>query len=702
MRDLFKMLSPQSIAIIGASNKPGSVGNELVKRAVEAKFKGKIYPINLHEDKIEGLKCYSNVGKVPNLIDLAIIAVPAAVVLGVLQECAQKNIGNVAIISSGFSETGKNSQGALLEQQIAEFALKKKINLLGPNCLGVINTAKTINLNACFAPLQPNKGSIGFATQSGALASGIINLLPIMQTGFAQMISLGNQCQIDAVDVLANWEKDDNVKQVAMYLESIPNLDKFRQVASRVVKKKPVIVLKSGTSKRGSLASASHTGHLAGDDQTTSGVLESAGVIRETSIEDMFNVARVFNSCPLPRGNRLAILTNAGGPGILATDCAEKCNIPLADLDEKTQKKLRNVLASQASVANPVDVIADATADQYKAAADILLNASEVDILFVIYLYIAGKNDVTISQHLDTLRKKYPNKPIVSVFMTTQNYPNEIKSVLPSYDIPTFNFVDSAMHCVMRLVERAKYLSSLRNPTPTFKTSPNKVVDVLAHAQEHQIENLSTLQSLKIFQAYGLPIPQFGSATTLADAKKLAKQIGYPIVLKISSIAVTHKSDIGGVITNIKTEEELTLKWQELVAKLKANNLLSSLDGIVVMQQVKGSSRELVAGVIQKNGLHHMMFGLGGIFIEALSEIAFRPCPMSINDVDSIIQSTKAKNIIGNVRGLKAVKLDKLRECLLRLNQLISDFPQIVELDANPIMIDENGELCIVDARITI
>ena len=702
MRDLFKMLSPQTVAIIGASNKPGSVGNELVKRAIEAKFKGKIYPINLHEEKIEGLKCYSNVSKVPNLIDLAIIAVPAAVVMNVLEECALKSVGNVAIISSGFSEKGAKSDGAMLEEQIAEFAQKKKINVLGPNCLGIINTAKNVSLNVCFAPLQPTNGSIGFATQSGALASGIINLLPSLHTGFAQMISLGNQCQIDAVDVLANWEKDENIKQITMYLESIPNLDKFRQVATKVVKKKPVIVLKSGISKRGSQASVSHTGHLAGNDAITDGVLMSSGVIRENSIEDMFNVARVFNSCPLPRGNRIAILTNAGGPGILATDCAEKCNIPLADLSERTQKKLRAVLAPQASVANPVDVIADATAEQYQTAADILLSAPEVDILFVIYLYIAGKNDITISKHLDSLKKKYPNKPIVSVFMTTQNYDNEIKSVLPNYDIPTFNFVDPAMHCVMRLVDRARYLSTLRVPTPEFKTSPAKVVDVLAHAQEHQISNLSTLQSLRVFQAYGLPVPLFGSATNLTEAKKLAKQIGYPVVLKISSIAVTHKSDIGGVITNIKTEEELSSKWQELTAKLKAANLLNSLDGIVVMQQVKGSSRELVAGIVQKNGLHHLMFGLGGIFVEALSEIAFRPCPLSIRDANSLIQATKARNIIGSIRGLKGVKMDKLNECLLRLSQLITDFPQIVELDANPIMISENGEICIVDARITI
>jgi len=416
----------------------------------------------------------------------------------------------------------------------------------------------------------------------------------------------------------------------------------------------------------------------------------------------MFNVAHVFDACPLPRGPRVAILTNAGGPGILATDCAERSNLPLADLSERTQKNLKAVLNPQASVANPVDVIADASAEQYEAAADILLSAGEVDILFVIYLYIAGKNDIEISKYLEEMRKKHPSKPIVAVFMTTENYPTEIKQVLPTYSIPTFNFVDQAMHCVERLVERAKFLSSLRTPTPMFKTSPAKVVDVLAHAQEHGVKNLSTLQSLKIFSAYGLPLPQFGAATNLAEAKRLAKQIGYPVVLKISSITVTHKSDIGGVVTNIKTEEELTKKWQELTAKLKANNLLQSLDGIIVMQQIKGSNRELVAGIVERQGVHHMMFGLGGIFVEALSEITFRPCPLTIRDVDELITSTKAKNILGNLRGLKAVKQDKLRETLLRLSQLITDFPQIVELDANPIMLDENGDIKIVDARITI
>ena len=450
------------------------------------------------------------------------------------------------------------------------------------------------------------------------------------------------------------------------------------------------------------MASVSHTGHLAGDDATTDGMLASAGVIRETSLQDMFNVARVFECCPLPKGDKIAILTNAGGPGILATDCAEKCHLPIADLTEKTQSKLRAVLNKQASVHNPVDVIADASAEQYETAAEILLNAPEVDILFVIYLYIAGKNDISISEYLSKLRKKYPTKPIISVFMTTPNYDNEIKKALPKYDIPTFRYVDDAMHCVMRLVERQKYLTDSRIHLPEFNVKAKKVAQIFETAQKNKVHTLSTLQSLLVFEAYGLPVPKFASANSLAEAKKVAATIGYPVVLKISSKTITHKSDIGGVITNIKNEAELTQKWKALIENLSQADLLKKLDCVVVMQQVKGGSRELVAGVVKKDNLHQMMFGLGGIFVEAFKEIAFRPCPLSYKDAHDLLYSTRAITLLGALRGLKATAPIKMEAILLRISQLITDFPQILELDANPIMIANNGTIHVVDARITI
>lgn len=700
MKDLHKMLHPQSIAIVGASAKIGSVGNELIKRAIEAKFKGQIFAVNPKSIEIEGVACYPTVLNIPSIVDVAIIAVPANAVFGVLEQCNQAKIKNVVIISSGFKETGE--EGKNLENQITKFADDNDMNIIGPNCLGIINTAEDVCLNATFAPLQPVAGKIGFATQSGALASGIINILPTLNIGISQMVSLGNQCQINALDIMEQWENDPNVEQILMYLESIPDTKLFREVASRISKKKPILIIKSGRSERGAKASVSHTGSLAGDDTTATGLFASSGVIRELYLRDLFNTAQVFSKCPLPKGNNLAIITNAGGPGILATDTANDFSIPLANLTESTKNKLREVLPPQASVANPVDVIASATAEQYCDAMKILLSAKEVDILLVIYLYITGKNDIAITEYMETLKQKYPNKPIVAVYMTTPDFEEEARAKIPNWDIPTFRFMIDAVRGIKRLIERREYLEKETIATPKFNVNKQKAIEIFESAKAQGINQLTTMQSLQIFDAYGLPLPKFGIAQSLKDAKTIANQISYPIVLKLSSKTVTHKTDIGGVITNIKSEEELGFWWNRLVDRLNKANLVDTLDGIVVMQQVSGTNRELVAGVVEKNGTHQMMFGMGGIFVEALHEVTFRPCPLTIQDAQSLINGTKAKNIMGFVRGGMATDLKIVEETLLRLSQLVEDFPEIKEIDANPLMIDDKGKLLVVDARIVL
>ncbi len=700
-RDIFKLMHPNSVAIIGASAKAGSVGNELILRATEARFVGKLVAINPKSSEICGVACYPNIADVPFTVDTAIIAVPAGSVLDVMKECNAAGCKNAVIISSGFKEASE--EGRAIEQEIANYANQNDMTVIGPNCLGIINTDPEYCLNGCFAPLQPTVGGIGFATQSGALASGIINILPNLRIGLSQMISLGNQCQVNSIDVLRAWENDPSVKVILLYLESIPDEKEFREVAGRISLKKPILVIKSGRSKRGAKASVSHTGSLAGDDTTVNGLLASAGVIREIDLRDLFNSAQVLSKCLVPKGEKLAIITNAGGPGIMATDAANDYGIELADLTDSTKDKLRAVLSPAASANNPVDVIASATPEQYEASAEILLGAREVDILFVIYLYITGKNDIRIMQSLENLKKKYPNKPIIAMLMTTPNFNNELANEIPDCTIPTFDSIDNAMRGISRLIERKRYLAEQKgNAEICLDIDHEATEQIIQAASRAGIKQLTTLTSLQVFKNYGLPLPKFGNAQSVADAKKIANEIGYPVVLKMSSKTVTHKSDIGGVITNIKSEAELVEHWSRLMDRLHEAKIIDSLDGIVVMQQVKGGSRELVAGIVNKNGTHQMMFGLGGIFVEALKEIAFRPCPLTPLDARKLIESTKAKNILGNLRGNAAADLDLLQKCLLALSQLVSDFPQICEIDANPIMVDERGNILVVDARIVL
>ena len=702
MKDLYGLMHPKSIAIIGASPREGTVGNEVISRVVEGNFTGKIFAINPKYTQIIGVPCYPTILDIEDKIDLAIIVVPAKSVLDTLIQCNKVGTKLAVIISAGFKEIG--GDGVELEKQIKDYVNQNGMTIVGPNCLGVLNTDPKYNLNATFAPQQAIRGTIGLASQSGALASGIITMLPKLNIGVSQIISLGNQADTSSLDVLKLWENDDSVKQILLYLESLPNYPEFREVATRVAAKKPLLIVKSGRSARGARATASHTGSLAGDDNVVQGILESCGVIRESNLRDMFYSAEVLSKCPIPKGNKTAILTNVGGPGILATDTASYYNLPLADLTDETKEKLRSVLPPQASVNNPVDIIASATPEDYKNSAEILLQAKEVDMLLVIYLYINGKNDLNVMQEIQKLNLKYPQKPIVAMVMTTEDFNKELREAIPNCSIPTFDYVTDAVRGLSRLAKRADFLKNadlIKQNTDSIKADTNTVATIISQANQENLSNLTTLQSLDIFKAYQLPIPAYGNAFSLDEAKAIAKNItGYPVVLKISSKTVTHKSDVGGVVVNIKNEADLEKQWNALLDRLNKANLTSSLDGIVVMQQVKGSGRELVCGIIKQNDMHQLMFGLGGIFIEALKEVAFRPCPLSEYDVISIINSTKAKNIIGALRGKSGVDMDYLKETLLRFSKLVTDFPQIKEIDANPVMLDDDGNLFVVDARI--
>ncbi len=523
-KDLYTMMHPNCVAIVGASAKAGSVGNELLSRAKDAQFKGKLIAINPKYKEINGVPCFASLLEAKQKIDLAVIAVPAMAVLDTLKQCAKIDTRCAVIISNGFKEAGE--QGKAMEQEIADFATKNKMTIVGPNCLGVINTADDISLNACFAPLQAKKGTIGFATQSGALASGIINILPNLKIGIAQMISLGNQCSINSLDVLKYWENDDNIKQILLYLEALPDSQEFRETATRISKKKPIIVLKSGRSERGAKASMSHTGSLAGDDATAQGIFMSAGVIREFYLRDLFNTAQLISKSTLPKQDNLAILTNAGGPGIIATDTASDLNIPIAMLSDRTKQKLRSILSDAASVNNPVDIIADATAETYHNSAKILLEAPEVGALLAIYLYITGKNDIKIMQSLTQLKKQYPNKPIMAVLMTTPDFPDELQQTLPDCDVPMYDFIVDALHSYAQLIKYRDFIQNADLSVPKIKVNKTAVQKILKEASTNPTKQLTTWQSLQVFANYGLPTPLSGNATNLHDAIKIANKIG--------------------------------------------------------------------------------------------------------------------------------------------------------------------------------
>ena len=698
---LEKIMNPKSVAIIGASAKPGSIGNELLRQITGLKFTGKIYGVNPKEKEILGVPIYDKVYNIPEKVDMAVIAVPAAAVLQVIDECNKAKIKNLVIISAGFKEIG--NEGVELEKQLLLKINEYGMNVVGPNCLGVINTTSTVKLDASFAPELPKQGRIAFASQSGALAGGIINMLPMLHVGIGQIISLGNQTDINVIDAMEYWETDKNIDIILLYIESIPDPEKFKAVASKVSKTKPIVCLKAGRSKAGAKAASSHTGSLAGDFATTKGMLASCGIIQEVGINNLFCIAQVLEKCKLPKGKNLAILTNVGGPGILATDTADDEGLTIAQLSEETQQKLKDILPPQASTHNPVDMIASAPVEHYEKSAEVLLNAPEVDMLLVIYLYITGKHDIDVLKTLNKLKEKYPNKPMVGVFMTTEDFNDNIESEVPNCNIPVFEFVEDAVKGLSGLYQRKVFLDGQNNSTPSFKGNKRAVKKIIENAQSKNVKNLSVAQSLEVFEAYGLPIPKWGSAHTLNEAKDIALKIGYPVVLKISSNTILHKSDVGGVAVNINTPEQLMAKWNTMVTNLKRQNLTDQVDNIVVMQQISNSERQFVLGCVKSGNMgHQIMFGMGGIFVEVLNEVAFRPAPLTINDANDLINSTKAKMLLGDIRGKKAADKKLLSYTLLKLSQLVADFPLIKEIDANPLLLDDDGNFSTVDARIIV
>ena len=693
-----KILHARSIAVIGASNEAGSVGNEVILR-LKATFTGRVYPVNLHEKTIEGLKCFKNVREVGKPIDVAIIAVPNTAVLGVIEDCHQADITSVVVLSAGFREIG--AEGARLEDAILAKLAQHKMHMIGPNCLGFINAND--GLNATFIPTDLTRaGKIGFVSQSGALISGVINLLQNKNYGFSQVVSVGNQADIDVVDIIEHWENDDAVKIIMVYAENIKDIARFKEVCAKVGQKKPIVMLKAGRSAAGQVATASHTGALIDDEIALSVALDEAGVTRELYLRDFLSTVQAFNHCNLPKGNRLAILTNAGGPGIIATDAANDENIPLAKLSEETKSRLSGIVPKHASVKNPVDIIASAKLEQFVQSAEVLLESPEVDILLVVYLYITVKNDFELVEKLNTLKQRYPNKSIVAIFQTNDAFFDEL-SQHPEITVPVYSHAVDAIKAIKRLTQRRDFLSKhavVAKSLPVRKDEVKKII------QKHKLKKqsiVSTKTSLEILTNYGLPVARYGFAKNLASAKKIAREIGYPIVLKISHTSITHKTDVGGVVVGIKDEQELKRKWELMMNNLVLHKATAGLEGVVVMKQIVDADRQFTVGTIKKPGIGNaLMFGIGGIFVEALNEVSFTACPINLAGLEKLLSSTKATKLMEASRGFKAVDRQRLAEIFIRLSQLVEDHKEIAELDLNPLIADKEGRLIAIDARIVL
>ena len=696
---LDKIMCPKTIAVVGASTKEHTIGSDIMKRLQEYKFTGKIYPINPKGGVIEGLQAYTTVNEVPESIDLAIIVVNSKFVLSTIDQCHEKGIKGLCIITAGFKETGK--EGAELEKQLVEKLNEYGMRCVGPNCLGVVNTNPEISMDGCFAESLPERGHIGFVSQSGALGGGILNILKDLNLGFAQFISIGNQADVNAETALEYWENDDDVHQMLLYMESIQNPANFRKLASRISKKKPILALKAGRSAAGASAASSHTGSLAGADKAANALLAQSGVIREYSLKNLFSTAKVFANCPIPKGNRVAIITNSGGPGIMATDAVCEYGMEMAKITDQTKETLRSFLPAAASVKNPIDMIASAPIEHYKETLKTVIADENVDMIMVIYLPFLGLKDIDVAKAVMEIKAQYPEKPVIGVFMTKSEFFTALSDM--DVNMPFFMYAEEAAEGFARLDQQRKWIARPEGKIPCYDVDRKKAEEIIYQALKEDRAQLTTRESIDVLDAYGIRVCKSGFATNEEEVVALGNSIGYPVVMKMTSKTTSHKTDVGGVRVNIQSEEQLRAEYKDLLSKLEEKGLLDGLEGVIIQEMVKGN-REMVCGIATDPQYGPMMmFGLGGVFIEVMKDVTFRIAPLTDVDAEEMIKSVKAYKLLEGARGTKPADMNQIQETLLRLSQLVSDYKFIDELDINPLLISEKtGEGIAVDGRIKV
>jgi acetyl coenzyme A synthetase (ADP forming)-like protein len=697
--ELDAVFNPKSVAIVGASRTPGKVGYVLTQNMIESGYPGVITPINPNAEEILGLRAYPSVLDVPGEIDLAVISVPAALVLQVAEECGRKGVGALVVITAGFKETGHD--GAVLEQQLVEVGEKYGMRIQGPNCLGLINTSTPLNLS--FASAMPKKGKIGFISQSGALGTAVLDWVIQEDIGFHSFVSLGNKADLDEVDFIEAMGEDEDVRVILLYLESIEKGRRFLEASSEVVKKKPVIVLKGGTSSAGARAAGSHTGALVGSFVAYKTAFEKTGVIMAESVEELFNYAIAFTEQPLPKGEGLAIVTNAGGPGILATDLSEKLGLRLTNLKSDVRNRLMEKLPHAASTGNPIDVLGDAMADRYRFVVEEVLRDDRVNAVVVLLTPQAMTESLETAEAIVEIQKRIGGKPIVAVFMGGESV-RKAADYLRDSGVPCYDFPEKGVKTLSAMYEYARFMKEPEHFPVRFKdVHPERVEEILNEARRDNRVVLLPNEAARVVEAYGIRSTNNRLANSAEEAVKFADELGYPVVLKIVSPDILHKTDIGGVLLNLRSAEEVRSAFSGILTGVSRYMPTARIYGVMVYHMVP-RGREIIIGMSQDVQFGPLvMFGLGGIYVNFLKDVSFRLAPLSEYEAQGMMEETRAYALLKGIRGEEPSDVEALKHALLRVGQLVWDFPEIVEMDINPVIVYEWGEGCIaLDVKITL
>jgi len=696
MPDLTKIFRPSSIVLIGVSRKEGSLGKKFLDAILRMRYRGKIYIINPKAEQISGIKCFPDLQSLPKKPDLAVILLPYKFVLATLEELGKNAIQNVIVISAGFKEIG--GEGIEREKQLVEIARRYGMNILGPNCMGIFNTDPSVSFNGTFSPTLPNPGHVAYISQSGALAVAIMELTAQSDLGFSVFVSTGNKAVISDHHVLEFLRDDPNTYLVTLYLESIDNPPAFFKASQALAVRKPVLAVKAGRTESGKKAASSHTGALANPEYIMDGFLKQCGVLRMDSVEEMFDAARALAAQPLPKGRNIAVVTNAGGPGILASDALEQQGFKLARFEEITVEKLRALLPEEAACTNPVDMIASATHETYRDALDIVLKDANVDgVLLIIVKPPVDTTPALIAEHLEPILKN-TDKTVIPVLMAQRDETAGIE-IFKRLNLPLFSYPESAAKALGAMLRYQNVRGQLQQIEKGQQAAPVSFPPLKPASGTSGQTPLKDLLSL--LAAYGLPLADYTIAGQADELLRFMRNRSGKFVLKIANEQILHKTEHGLVRLNITSQEELLTAVKQMQEKAQAL-LPEGTEPLFLIQQQLTSGLELVLGGKRDAQFGPIvMFGIGGIFVEALKDISFRIAPLTISEARQMIDELKMQTLLNGFRGLPKVDRDRLAELIAAFSRLLAEHEEISEMDLNPIIVTQDGAF-VVDVRATV
>ena len=690
-------LSPKSIAIIGASDKEGSVGRAITNNIMKG-YKGTIYPISPTRETVFGKKAYKSVLDVPGKVDLAVVVTKNTIVPSVLEECGKKKLRGAIVITAGFKEV--DEEGAKLEQKLKDIAKKYKLQIIGPNCLGVMNLEPQTMMNSTFLKITPKSGEIALVSQSGAICAALVEDASAQGIGFSAVISMGNKADMSEIDILKMLAEHKQTKVIVIYLEDMGNGQEFLRVCKDITrkKKKPVLVLKSGRSPEGAKAAMSHTGALMGSDEIYDALLKQSGAIRVDTMEELFDYATAFSKQPLPMNGDLVIVSNAGGPAIISTDACSKLGIKMAKIEE-IRKKIDAVIPPWGSSRNPVDIVGDADFKRFENVLNEVLKHKNVGSVISMCTPSATLNYDKLAEVIVSMSKKYKKTMLASLMGLDEGITN--REILAKGDVPYYTYAEGSIRALKAMLTFTNWVKNSPGKITKFNVKKNTVKKILDNAKKEKRSALLEEEGQEILRAYGFPLPASKLAKSKKEAVAASKKIGYPVVLKIASPQIIHKSDAGGVKVNLQNAKDVENAFDTIIKNAKKYNKKADIKGVLVVEMVKGGKEMIIGSKLEPGFGPVVMLGMGGIYVEVLKDVTFKLAPMTNIEADDMISSIKTKKILEGVRGEKPSDIKKLSECIQRLSQLLSDFNEIKELDMNPVLVMEKNKGCkVLDVRI--